>query len=83
MDHKWGRNVTKYGLGSAGATLAARLLLTTGVIYTNAPGSLPGQFVVWLIHPDTELPFLAFNGTKLPGHPHFPYGYLVESDGPV
>ena len=83
MEHKWGRNVSEYGVGSLGATLAARLLGEPHVIVTNNQDVPTHVFCVVeaLLFPDSPFGY-AYLG-KVPGHPNFPYGLPVEPDGPV
>lgn len=83
MDHKWGRNVSDYGLGDVGATLAARVLVTPWLVVTNAPRSDGTQD--WWFVPSADTPDTAY--FQEPFTPsavgHFPYGVLVEMDGPL
>lgn len=83
MDHKWGREVFKTGLGDMGATLASRSLAPFGNVWvTNAIAS-PGVALAVIVPLDTapDDTYFAFGfGT---GGLHFPYGFDVEPDGPV
>jgi len=75
--------VTKYGLGSTGATLAARAHEEFAiVVVTNAEPS-PGVGLAWILPPDTEPSgtFFAFGFGM--GGKNFPYGFDVEADGPL
>jgi hypothetical protein len=68
------------GLGSAGATLAARyhLPIVGDLWLTNAPD--PSGFLYWQIPPDMDTPYILFVGSKNPGFDFFPYGYPVDPD---
>lgn len=72
-----------YGLGDTGATLAAHYEGQPSAILTNAPGQSPGTFKLWIISLDTDLQWIEYNPGKVAGHPHFPYGFPVEADGPM
>jgi len=83
LEHSWGRNVVRYGLGDTGCSLAARELrdFPPDVIVTNQIGR-PGIYWAWVL-PDTE------DGTYFGvefhevGFPHFPGDLNVEPDEPV
>jgi len=81
LDHKWGRNVLKYGVGNTGATLAACFLAAPNVILTNAPADTVADSVkMWFRSADPHGPYGA--STLGIGDMHFPYGLgdFVELD---
>jgi hypothetical protein len=83
LDHSWGRNVSDYGLGSAGASLAARVLPGMTNIVTNGSDYGPAFYDVWAINPDTGL-YTRSTWLKIPGaFGNFPYFWDVEPDVPV
>lgn len=83
MDHKWGRNILKYGVGSTGATLAARFPgWPNDIVLTNA--RVAGTYALILYVPtNTSVPY--YLGLQLipTAFPHFPYGRSVEPDAPA
>lgn len=75
--------MSDYGFGGMGATLAARMSLLPWRTILNT-GVGPGPTVEsWELFLDTELP--AVMVLVVPPDPlaNFPYGLLVEDDGPV
>lgn len=83
MGSSWSQNVTDYGLGSAGATLAARMLSTPSWAVVNVR-KLDTSVVIWYL-PPADTPDVPYN-TDFPGpsgFPYFPYGIAVEPDVPV
>lgn len=83
MDHRWGRNVTSYGLGGIGATLAARVLTLPNTFITNEEQPIFGGVWLWHLPLNPDLPYsVTFDGGGGSGL-SFPYNYLVEPDGPV
>lgn len=83
MDHEWGRNVTRYGLGNAGASLAACFLAAPSLILTNGRDTAdPSLALVWNL-PDTGTPFYTVGGIDVTGLGNFPFGFSVEADGPL
>lgn len=83
MEHKWGRWVSELGVSSSGCTLASRLLGFPRFIATNGSFGITTTFRYWLEPLHEDDPYLLGVATKVPGFPHFPYGYLVEPDGPL
>jgi len=83
LEHRWGRNVWAYELGSTGATLAARCLEFPQpfVITNETPFGPTARF--WLPPTHTS------DGTWVPlaftkrTDTNFPYGFRVEPDAPV
>lgn len=83
MEFSWSQDVARQGLGSLGITLCSRLLGTAQNFLTNQPAG--GDCIQYLV-PTAVNPHAAYVGTtlsKLPGHPHFPYGYDVEPNVPL
>lgn len=73
-----------YGLGSTGATLAARYPAQPHIILTNAPGFAGNTKQMWFIPPaNSQLRWEVFSV----GFPailgNFPYGEPVEPDVPL
>lgn len=83
MDHKWGRNVLEFGCGDFGATLCSRFPGPPGPIIgiTNVTVGNSAYWFTIPLNPDLPMTFQLVG--KLPGHPHFPYGWAVEPDAPV
>lgn len=83
MDHEWGRNVTEFGLGDMGATLAGLKPGPPLAYYViNAPGH--GFYLVTQQVPTDTSPQYTYFGIPIPHlHPHFPYGEHVNPDAPV
>lgn len=83
MEHSWGRNISLYGLGGMGATLAARILVFpyTSILINN-PFWLYGARAVF-IPPDTapDDPYVVYELPRFGGN--FPYGWNVEPDVPL
>jgi hypothetical protein len=80
LDHRWGLNLYRRGLGDLGATMAARwhAPIPTDVVYLlNVPG-----FFIWgvQVHPDEDHPFVMLNMGTNPTGMHFPYGRDVVPD---
>lgn len=75
--------MTDYGIGSFGATLAARVLGFPRFILTNRRTPVATQVFYWLepLDPDVD-PYLLGTTGALPGL-RFPYGLLVEPDEPL
>jgi hypothetical protein len=83
LDHKWGRNVSLFGLVGAGANLASPRVLFPGLVLTNASAGALGYFG-WNISSLPEvLPSIPFTYHYLPGHTSFPGGHDVFPDAPV
>lgn len=83
MDHKWGRNITTYGLGDLGATVCSRFLGSGLVVFTNSWRADIGRFLAAVKTPDGEAWVFTYGYEPVPGHPHFPYGWPVEPDAPA
>lgn len=83
MDHKWGRNVSLYGLGDIGATLAARFLSGPGTVVLTNAHRIPGTYEVSQVTGDNRIVLSTFTVPWFA--PHFPYqwGASVEPDAPV
>lgn len=83
MDHKWGRNVFALGVGSSGATLAARLNPGTPDhrCLTNEH-QLEGFATLWTL-PDMASDDPYSLGLVPTGGMGFPYGFNVEPDARV
>jgi hypothetical protein len=83
LDHKWGRNVSAYGLGDTGATLAARILTlatATAIINVRSPG---GTVMSWQYLGNIQ-GYMPGGFLTMPDpSENFPYGFIVEADGPV
>lgn len=83
MEHRWGVNVTKYGLGDTGATLAACIPTNPTIVLVNV--ILPGgdRTLVWRVPADTQpnTPYFSLDVARL--QPNFPYGFSVEPDAPM
>lgn len=83
MDHKWGRNLYRYGINDTRTTLASRLLgFPPRFVLINKP-ALGDQAVYVEVVLDTAstLPYVV--GVLPKFAPHFPYGWPVEPDEPV
>lgn len=83
MDHSWGRNILKYGLGGYPCTLCARLLAPTGtVVITNQPRTDGNVYFIRV--PADTLPDAPYTYELVARFaPHFPYGFAVEPDVPL
>lgn len=83
MDHKWGRNVTLFGLVGTGCTLASRYPVP------NHNFCVTNEYIdgvhhrIWQIPADTQPDLAYFAFTTTGGPAHFPYGQQVEPDAPV
>lgn len=83
MEHDWGRNVTEFGLGDLGATMAAIYPFPPAIYLTNREFG-PDAFIGTQQVPTDTSPRISFYPyPKMPGHPHFPYGWAVTPDAPV
>lgn len=83
MDHKWGRNIYDLGLGSLGATIAARWLPAPRFVVTNVRG--PFNTALWAVLPvgdNQAYDFQWIPTGALPGM-NFPWFWAVEPDEPV
>ena len=83
MEFSWGRNVTEYGLGSMGVTLASRLPGTFRVVTNGTHPAFPGFHVEAYLSLNPDTPILTSLAPNNPGHPHFPYGIPVEPNVPA
>ncbi len=83
MESKWSANVFKEGLGQTGATIASRTLTTTPIFVLTNSHFASAYFRAWEVPSDMTLPYVEWAFFIPPGHPHFPFGYAVEPDGPV
>lgn len=83
MESSWGRNVSDYGLAWTGATVCSRWLADPSVILTNEALPNPNLAREWQILTDVSFPYVTAALGKVPGHPHFPYGYDVEPNVPL
>lgn len=80
MDHKWGRNVLRYGLGGLRCNLAARVVGFPAVITDIPTGTSFTCIEATLVPPDTELRIFFNAVPRLNSTGRFPYGYNVEPD---
>jgi len=83
LESEWGLNVPLQGFGSAGATLAARLLVAATTYLTNAKAD--ADTAIGFIRPllDTDdVPYTIF-GFPIDGDGNFPYGRDVAPNVPV
>lgn len=83
MDHKWGRNVTEYGIGSFDCTLCARRLDLDNFYVTNS--TYASGFMVWFFRlpADEHSPYIIGVAPVVPPGKNFPYQWDVEPDAPV
>lgn len=83
MESSWGRNVRFYGVGAAGATLAARFLVAPNVILTNGRDKTnPALVLAWQL-PDLVTQEMIPGGINVTGLGNFPYGFDVEPNVPL
>lgn len=83
MDHRWGRNITDYGLGDLGATMASPLHDRPQELHLNVLAYGGTKALYAQVPTDTSTPYTIAAVDPRPGHPHFPYGYWVDPDAPV
>lgn len=83
MESSWSRNVADYGLGSLGATLAARLPTTFRYVMNVTRPDFPGYHIEAEILLDIDAPITFSIVPNVGGHNHFPYGIPVEPDIPL
>lgn len=83
MDHRWGRNISTYGVGDLGATLAAPYTGLPRLILTNVRHPVTRRPLVAIL-PVFSPPYYTYNHTVVPDiDANFPYGVDVEPDAPV
>lgn len=72
-----------YGLGSLGATVAARILggFFDGYVAVNVQSG--ANFLAYRLPPDMDTPYSLEVVGKFPFTPNFPYGFDVDPDAPV
>jgi hypothetical protein len=80
LEHRWGRNIPDHGLGSLGATLAARLLTEIEPRYYVINVTRAGVPLIVRIPLGTEDgPYgIILRSAEKAGN--FPYGFKVEPD---
>lgn len=75
--------MTDYGLGSVGATLAARTLLGPWTNWIVVNGGDVFRRRRFLLPPDMDSPYVELGFGPWVFGSHFPYTEPVEPDGPV
>lgn len=83
MDHSWGRNVRRYGLGSFNVTLCSRLLpFPPDYVLINV--TQEPDACVYMRVPSDMNPDAPYTIGVLPRfEEHFPYGWPVDPDVPL
>lgn len=83
MDHRWGRNIQIYGLGSFGITLCSRILGAIGTKVLINRLTAGGDAIIVHVPADTR-PDDPYTYEVVARYTeHFPYGFNVEPDAPV
>jgi len=80
LGSNWRQTVVDEGLGQLGVTLASRMLDAPQLILTNGYGLDSFDHPTVVQYLETEGYALIGVIEKIPGHPHFPFGYDVEPD---
>ena len=69
--------------GDLGATMASRWTVNPAFVFLNVKVNPTTHLILIQADPDLGVPDAVVPNNILPGHPHFPYGWSVEPDGPV
>lgn len=83
MEHEWGRNVVKFGLGDLGAAMAGIHHGFTPPYYVIHTPVGPFYRVTQYVPTNTSPTYVYFAIPKPHAHPHFPYGEVVDPDAPL
>lgn len=83
MDHKWGRNITLYGVSQPGVTLTARVPGAIGIVVLTNYLTSGGDAIYTRVPADTRPDDPYTYEAVARQAEHFPYGLPVEPDGPV
>lgn len=83
MDHKWGRDITTYGVGDLGATVCSRFPGgSVTVVLLNVRVS-PTKCLQAVISSDMNNPMQIQERIHNRPDLNFPFGLAVEADAPV